>query len=1540
MKKIVAMLLTVAVIITGGSFENVQKAQAADNTSQETKIVCNNGVIVNAAANEKKEKDDGNLNAHAGYHVRKYISNTGSAKKDSAGSVDNDVLLVLDNSGSMSGTAMTELKKACENFVDDILGQSAVSRIGIVTYGSDINAVTFDGSYFTNDRMALRDYISNMDANGGTPMNDGLLKADEILSMYGNAANKCIVHMADGMANDGAWYGYEDGKYAGTSFVDVDGNDFTYTDGDKAYASAVYNTFLSIKDAYHIYSLGFFHEISGTSKQFCGRFLADIQNMGFQEVTDADNLTFTFEDIADDIHTSYAVTFDGNGHGNEIGKQNVKNNCSAVEPEDPTAEGYIFCGWYKDAACTIPYNFASVVTGDITLYAKWVKEGENVSNVVNFDLNGHGDEIEAQTVTLGGIVQKPDNPTASGYIFEGWYTDKECTSKYLFSQRVMGSMTLYAKWKSSFNFKVGNDFEFTVPEKIPVIGGGTVSLDMESIPVSFEAEDGTYKLGINLDPDTDIKDPDSWNTFKNTISSQKDAVRKGMSMYNATAFGTVSTGMGVEPNVSCMGYAEGTVADGKLQSIGGEMVIAMDVTVKNEWQAVIVVVPVVFSAEGKVGFEYSGAIGYDFEHAKVYAKGALDITLPEITLTGGVGVAYVAKIGVYGSAENKVSINSEEGISASLGGELGGVASALIFEYKKAFISNKDDPWTYYEQKTNKTSKKQTKTSDIKSMETFANEVLDSSKYKKNTASLMNKQNWNKRAEQDANKVLQKGIYDNAEPKLVQMENGNKMAFFIGSSTGRDAVNRPALMYSVYDKGTQTWSQPLVVEEDGTADFYPSVYADGNQVYVTWTDIAKAESSDVTMEQMAQDAEIKAAVYDGENFHVSQLSKNSVADVKSQITVVNHIPYVTWINNSANDILNLSGTNTISYCSYEEEKWKDAVEVTTVEKPIVDLAIGNIDGQCSIAYTQDEDSDLTTVSDITLYGSKIGNTPKALTANSVCEYRPQFCQLGKEEVLAWAQDSDEGISLRYTKDLKQNNILLSGGETKVSADFRVVSNGTESMILTVGENDGNADVYALRYSNGTLSSPVAMTNTGGDISAFSAIYGDQLTLMYTNQDSVITEDDVTRTTDLCVEDVAIESDLTLDAIYVDQSQIGPKSQADVQMNITNNGLVDQEDVEVICKVGDKTVYSGKIGKAIAAGKTENLSQKITLPDTLKEKENLTVEIKTVNGEDVRKEDNQKNIVIGYADLQMKVEQKLDEKNLSTIKATVANVSGFDTDATLQIRKENAQGTILKKISLGKITAGKTVTKTLSAAQVWEIANSGDTLYCQVVSSKEEYFKENNFGIVSVADTGSEKIVAANLTLSAKSITLTKGKTKQLKGIFQPDDTSLKNLTWSSSQKSVATVSEKGLVTGKKAGTTVITATTKDGSDLSAKCKVTVVNPKKSIVGKKYKVSGVVYKVLNGKEVQCVGAAKKNATKITISAKVKIQGKNYKVTSIGAKAFYQNSKLKTVTITSKDVKKIGKNAFRKVKTIKVPKSKYKSYKKLLKNSGYKKKIKKA
>ena len=72
---------------------------------------------------------------------------------------------------------------------------------------------------------------------------------------------------------------------------------------------------------------------------------------------------------------TFSVQFDSK-EGTAVGSQSIEYGNPVVRPADPTKEGYTFAGWYLSEML---YDFTTLVTDDITLTAKWNKNGEAVT---------------------------------------------------------------------------------------------------------------------------------------------------------------------------------------------------------------------------------------------------------------------------------------------------------------------------------------------------------------------------------------------------------------------------------------------------------------------------------------------------------------------------------------------------------------------------------------------------------------------------------------------------------------------------------------------------------------------------------------------------------------------------------------------------------------------------------------------------------------------------------------------------------------------------------------------------------------------------------------------------------------------------------------------------------------------------------------------------------------------------------------------------------------------------------------------------------
>lgn len=163
---------------------------------------------------------------------------------------------------------------------------------------------------------------------------------------------------------------------------------------------------------------------------------------------------------------------------------------------------------------------------------------------------------------------------------------------------------------------------------------------------------------------------------------------------------------------------------------------------------------------------------------------------------------------------------------------------------------------------------------------------------------------------------------------------------------------------------------------------------------------------------------------------------------------------------------------------------------------------------------------------------------------------------------------------------------------------------------------------------------------------------------------------------------------------------------------------------------------------------------------------------------------------------------------------------------------------------------------------------------------------------STTETKPQVVKATSISLNTDKLALTRyGKDvkKKLTATVTPDETTNKNVKWASSNNKVATVDSNGYVTAKGKGTVRITATTTDGSNLSATCTVTVKQMVTMIVNTMNINRGS--KNVNRKLPVMVG---NNATNKTLN----YRSGNSKVVSVNAKGQITAKKKGTATVSVK------------------------------------------
>jgi uncharacterized repeat protein (TIGR02543 family) len=146
---------------------------------------------------------------------------------------------------------------------------------------------------------------------------------------------------------------------------------------------------------------------------------------------------------------SYTVSFD-DGDGNTV-IRTVSSPAATIDPlpaAPPDKTGYSFGGWYTEPDGEgSEFTASTTVSGNITLYAKWIGKTYTVS----FDTNGGDTQADPATKTVAGpaitIDTLPTPPAKTDYFFGGWNTQADGSgTPFTTLTTVSGDIRVYAQW--------------------------------------------------------------------------------------------------------------------------------------------------------------------------------------------------------------------------------------------------------------------------------------------------------------------------------------------------------------------------------------------------------------------------------------------------------------------------------------------------------------------------------------------------------------------------------------------------------------------------------------------------------------------------------------------------------------------------------------------------------------------------------------------------------------------------------------------------------------------------------------------------------------------------------------------------------------------------------------------------------------------------------------------------------------------------------------------------------------------------------------
>lgn len=196
------------------------------------------------------------------------------------------------------------------------------------------------------------------------------------------------------------------------------------------------------------------------------------------------------------VEPKVTVAYNYKGHGTNTSAQVGKYSNQTLSTEVPTADGFVFRGWYTDEALTKAASETFVASADVTFYAKWdaaitltynyLNGGANADVVVNLYANDTVKTLQAVDFDWEGKK------------FAGWFTkdgsaDGDWGDEFKANTALTESTTVYAKWVTP-HFMMGSYKGYNVYGDDRA-SSSSLTVDMYGTGISdYNAETGYFNF--------------------------------------------------------------------------------------------------------------------------------------------------------------------------------------------------------------------------------------------------------------------------------------------------------------------------------------------------------------------------------------------------------------------------------------------------------------------------------------------------------------------------------------------------------------------------------------------------------------------------------------------------------------------------------------------------------------------------------------------------------------------------------------------------------------------------------------------------------------------------------------------------------------------------------------------------------------------------------------------------------------------------------------------------------------------------------------
>ena len=1280
-----------------------------------------------------------------------------------------DVVLVLDVSGSMSGSRIANLKSAVIAFAEKVGGRISNTRIGIVTYSSKARVVL----PFSTDVTRMKASTGRMTADGGTYYLNGFAEAEGMLNSS-DASVKSMILFSDGEPSDSrtsilnkaeefrgsGYYMYSVGLTPSDAnrqlLINIAGDESNYFQAEDI--DALVEQFVEVSEGIgRSGSCGdnVKWKYNDSNKQLIISLDSNIAGSGkmYDYTTEELPAWNAYLETLEKIMIEKGVTYIGTNAF--FGLKNVTRIQIDQSVTEIGSGAFCGCEALQDVYYTgMEEDWGKILIGDNNqpLLNAVIHYNSRDPEQSSSDIGSvTGVNIRPSTVTLGlgdniqleaeVIPKSAENKTVS------WTSSDPAVATVGNTGRVkavdIGTATITATtadggFTSSCAVTVtnaipvidkltlgGSQSGIKVDENIPLLGGKTFNIDLPaSLPVSCVLEDDKIKVGINIKKENlysaNSSDGVTTTTGKKTIKQQfedfkNDAMKADLMRKDEDWLKNVQDekflkanipGMEKAVSLNCVGYAEAAWTD-SLNTLQGSVVVTITGSATAQTQMVIWVIPVTVNCTFSASGSIGADVGYNFTESKWFGDLELAANLG-IEPYAGVGFGQWFSGGVYGKGETDFSIvvmSSRKSLGLQNWTISGEMGLKGYFAKKSANIALIDGTYSIYPKEKSNRMRSNAYSSD-------GGTSLEDGVVITTLAAKAGIQN----SVVGADGTLVSDVYNAAEPSLIAA-NGTTMLVYVVDDSARSSLNQTKLVYRIYDAGTGSYRDAVSVLDDGTADYAPEVFTDGVDIYVAWLDSTKifGSAEDPELMDYMKTFRTHVAKYNPVSGSFEDLGSPQVKENYTYLPKMYAADgklQLVWVENGDNALFGRSTNNTIRRAVYADGEWNVVDEISQISS-VTSIDIGEMDSATGVlvAYALDQDNNFVTRERDLYLRSADGYSSKVNTGNIASVL---FTELPGVDGKVLAANVDGGLYYSNGSSFAQ---LLPEGTMNIDTEFRV--SGDRIVYLLSGKQKRNLAVSV--FDNGEWGISL-LTHEEAYVDSFSIMNGK---VSYLKSNATHVQDGIWDvTSDIKMLESTEYDDVELETVDFALADAYAGATLPVELYIKNNGVSRVTKVHASVTYAGSEIVSSDVDVDIMPGETKPYDYSFAVPNNLSAGGDFTVTI--VCDGDKNSGNNSQILSLRKADLEVRSSYD-DAGDTPYIMVMVENRGLLDSNMEMTIKDEEGNLLISKK---GLVKARDTVT-------FKEAYTGGKTqiLTIEVKGDVEEFYEMNNVTWLQVGNMG-------------------------------------------------------------------------------------------------------------------------------------------------------------------------------------------------------------